>query len=217
MQYRADFHTHTTMSPDGALTAAHYRKAFERRLLDVVAVTDHNTTDMAKQLQTELGDRIIVGEEITTLDGEIIGLYLQETIPPLLSAQETVRHIREQGGLVYIPHPFETVRKGLTNEVLASIADEVDIIEAYNGRAVFQNRTKDALEWAQVHAVPVAASSDAHGPVGWNKTYTVLGEMPTRSTLMRLLKDASHTCKSPGVWGLAYPKLNRLRKWKWGI
>lgn len=217
MKYKADFHTHSIMSPDGGLTKVHYQRMLTRRGLDVVAVTDHNTIDFAVRLHKELGEQIIVGEEITTREGEIIGLYLQTAVPPHLSAKETVDRIHAQGGLVYIPHPFETVRKGLPIEVLDSIAEQVDIIEAYNGRAVFQNRSRRALAWAKMHDAPVAASSDAHGPAGWGSTYTMLDDLPTRDTLPALLKHASYQRGFPGVRGIMYPKLNRFRKWRWSI
>lgn len=217
VEYRIDLHTHTKASPDGGLDVRHYQRMLENRKLDVIAVTDHNTIDMAKELHATFGDRIIIGEEITTLDGEIIGLYLHRTIPPLLSVEETVRRIRAQGGLVYIPHPFETVRKGLKRSVLDSIAADVDIIECHNGRAVFQDRSKLASAWQRLHRTAAAASSDAHGMAGWGRTYSAIGAMPSRDTLPGLLRDATHTVGFPGLQGMAYPKYYRLRKWNWSI
>lgn len=216
MKYKIDLHTHSVISPDGALTEAHYRRMLDQHRLNVIAVTDHNTIDMALRLREVLGEQIIVGEEITAREGEIIGLYLQESVSPHLTARETVAEIRRQGGLVYIPHPFETVRKGLTLEVLDKIADKVDIIEAYNGRAVFQDRSHQALAWAKKHKVPAAASSDAHGVTGWGATYTMLDELPSRDNLTELLRSASYQQGFPGIRGIMYPKFNRLRKWRKG-
>lgn len=212
MSYKADFHTHSVASPDGSLGLEHYRRMLQKGGLDFIAVTDHNTVEMAKQIQAELGERIIVGEEITTQQGEIIGLYLSKTIPPLLTALETVEAIQEQGGLVYIPHPFETVRKGISIETLQGIAKNVDIIEVHNGRAIFQNFTAKALDWAEEHGIPGAASSDAHGFSGWGRTYTVLGQTPTRQNLITLLKKATHKRAFPGIYGMLYPKINRIQK-----
>jgi hypothetical protein len=178
--------------------------------LHCIAVTDHNTIAMAQKLYNELGDRIIVGEEITTNDGEIIGLYLHETIPPNLSAVETLHRIKKQGGITYIPHPFETVRKGITRATLDDIAKDVDIIETCNGRAVFQNTSKQAQQWAVEHKVATAAASDAHGVSGWGKTYTMLEAMPTGATLLQLLQAASYERGFPGIRGMMYPKFNRL-------
>ncbi|HEY5668019.1 MAG TPA: PHP domain-containing protein [Candidatus Saccharimonadales bacterium] len=212
MAYKVDFHTHSVMSPDGSLRSQDYRAMLERGRLDCIAVTDHNVIDAALELHKELGDRVIVGEEIMTTEGEIIGLYLTKLIPAGQPPDAVVAQIHEQGGLVYVPHPFETVRHGLSAYSLDAIAADVDIIEAYNGRAVFQNCTKEAVAWATAYTTPMAAGSDAHGRIGWGKTYTVLPDMPSRSTLTTLLADATHHHKWPGIIGIAYPKFNRLRK-----
>jgi len=213
MSYKVDFHTHTEASPDGALQLADYERLLQHGKLHCIAITDHNTTEMAFWLQSKLGsDHIIIGEEITAKEGELIGLYLKKTVPAGLSAAETVERIHAQGGLVYVPHPFETVRKGLSPHVLNEIADQVDIIEVHNGRAVFQNYTKQARSWSERHSVPGAAASDAHGRAGWGKTFTILPAMPTRDTLLKLLGEASYERHAPGVRGVLYPKLNRIRK-----
>lgn len=212
MAYHVDFHTHSIASPDGSLKDRDFERAFENELLHAVAITDHNTITHAQEMHKKYGQRIIVGEEITTTEGEIIGLFLTKAIPAMLSPKETVKRIKKQGGLVYIPHPFETVRKGLSIASLEKISSDVDIIEAYNGRAVFQNRSRDALAWSREYNVPAAASSDSHGRAGWGKTYTVLSDLPTKKNLVGLLKEADYSHNWPGVRGILYPKLNRLRK-----
>jgi predicted metal-dependent phosphoesterase TrpH len=210
--YALDLHTHSQASPDGSLTTRQYSAMLEQGVLDCIAVTDHDTIAFAQELQAKLGARIIVGEEITAKEGEIIGLYLHEAVPPGLSIKQTVQAIRRQHGLVYVPHPFETVRNGLSAKVLADIASHVDIVETHNGRAIFQHRGEDALHWATMHGVPGAASSDAHGWHGWGKTYSNLSEAPTRETLVRLLERATYASETVGLLGALYPKFNRLRK-----
>jgi len=210
--YKIDLHTHSINSPDGALSKRHYQEALRHGLLDCIAVTDHNSISFAQQLHKELGNQIIVGEEITTLEGEVVGLYLTSTVPPKLSAVDTIRSIHEQGGLVYIPHPFETVRKGISQATLDKIEKDVDIIEVHNGRAVFQNKGAAARSWASRRDVPSASSSDAHGWRGWGKTYSLISDMPTPKTLPSLLKDADYIIGTVGMLGVLYPKLNRLRK-----
>lgn len=212
MSYKVDLHTHSIASPDGALTDVDYQHALESGLLDYIAVTDHNTIAFARQLRAELGERIIIGEEIKTTAGEIIGLYLKEAIPSHLSPRETVAQIRKQQGLVYIPHPFETVRSGISMRTLMDIADDVDIIEVHNGRAVFQNRSEIAKEWSVQQQVPGAASSDAHGVAGWGRTYSVLSAKPTPARLIQQLHQATYENRWPGVKGLLYPKMNRFKK-----
>jgi predicted metal-dependent phosphoesterase TrpH len=211
--YKIDLHTHSYGSPDGGLTLGDYRTALTDGTLSSIAVTDHDTIEAAQKIQQKIGgDKIIVGEEITTADGEIIGLYLTQAIPPGLSAIDTAQQIRDQDGLVYVPHPFETLRKGITHETLTGIAEYVDIIEAYNGRAVFQNTSNQALGWAKTHRHSTAASSDAHGKRGLGYTYTMVHKIPTKETLIELLVLAKHVHAKPPLRSLLYPKYHRLRK-----
>jgi predicted metal-dependent phosphoesterase TrpH len=209
---KVDLHTHSTASHDGSLTEADYRKMLDDGKLDCIAVTDHNTISFAKELNEKIGHQIIIGEEITTTDGEIIGLYLQEPIRPGMNAAETIAAIKAQEGLVYIPHPFETLRKGLKKEVLDRISLGIDIIEVHNGRAVFQNTSKLAEAWAAEHKRPRAASSDAHGWHGWGRTYTELETAPSRATIIDLLTRAALVVAAPGLRGILYPKFNRIRR-----
>lgn len=209
-----DLHTHSEASPDGALTAADYKKMLESGRLDYIAVTDHNTADFAvslKQELGELGERIIIGEEIRTTHGEIIGLYLTKTIPMLMSPQDTIDAIRQQGGLVCIPHPFENVRRGMQKAALEPIADQVDMIEVHNGRAVFQNKSKQAYAWAALHGCVGVANSDCHAPDGWGRTRTRIAAAPTRDTLVQLLHDAEYDVRFPGVKAVLYPKINKFK------
>ncbi|MET1033587.1 MAG: PHP domain-containing protein, partial [Candidatus Saccharimonadales bacterium] len=120
--------------------------------------------------------------------------------------------IHAQGGLVYIPHPFETMRKGLSYETLQGIAKHVDIMEVHNGRAIFQNFSGQATAWALEHGVPGASSSDAHGVAGWGRTYTVIGKTPTRKNLVGQLQKAAYAHRFPGLHGMLYPKINRWQK-----
>ncbi|HEV7454667.1 MAG TPA: PHP domain-containing protein [Candidatus Saccharimonadales bacterium] len=210
--YKIDLHTHSVASPDGSLRLEHYQRALAEKRLDFIAVTDHNRIDFAVQAQAGLGSQIIVGEEITAKEGEVIGLFLHEAVPSGLPLAETIERIKSQGGIVYVPHPFETVRKGLPERIMDLNAVRIDIVEIRNGRAVFQNKGVHAETWARVHTKPGAAGSDAHGWYGWCKTYTVIDRTPTAETIAASLQAARYIVGNPGVRGLAYPKFNRLRK-----
>lgn len=210
--FKVDLHTHSSASPDGGITPGQYQAVLDSGLLDAIAITDHNEVSMALALQKQLGDRIIVGEEIMTTHGEIIGLYLTEKVPAGLSPHETVKRIKDQDGLVYIPHPFETVRKGIHPKALDEIADFVDIVEVCNGRAYVQNKSAQAVVWAKFNQKDGAASSDAHGQKGLGRTYSDLPEMPTRENLMALLDRAVLRTKRASFQSLLYPKYHRMRK-----
>lgn len=210
--HKIDLHTHSKLSPDGALTEKQYRFALESGLLDYVAVTDHNRIDYAVKLKDALGKKIIIGEEIMTDNGEIIGLFLKKAIKPGLTPKETAAQIKKQGGLVYIPHPFETVRKGMPKKALDEIASYVDIIETFNGRAFFQNKSKAATTWALDHNKPGAASSDAHGIKGIGLTYSTVAKPPTVKNLPKLLEKAHIARRRPRMRAVLDPKYNRFRK-----
>lgn len=204
---KVDLHTHSIASPDGGLTLDDYIKS----PLGQIAITDHNRIDFALYAREKLGDKIIVGEEIKTTDGEIIGLFLTQPIEPGLTPRETCIEIREQNGVIYIPHPFETMRSGITHDGLDEICDLVDIVEVANGRAYYQNYGRDACKWVKQYKVSAAASSDAHGRVGWGKTYTRTKKLLTRKSIVEQLRRAEITDGRVGV-GVLYPKINRLRK-----
>ncbi len=210
--FKIDLHTHSTASPDGSIRPEQYRQIIESGLINYIAVTDHNRIDMAQELHHELGDSIIVGEEINTTSGEIIGLFLKKAIEPNLSLQEAIRAIKAQKGIVYVPHPFETVRSGVPIEALDDVAEDVDIVEVHNGRTVFQNRGPQAAVWAKLHHKRRAASSDAHGLKGIGKTYTTVSEKPSAKTLLVRLDGAHLTVAHPPLTTLLYPKINRLRR-----
>lgn len=210
--YKIDLHTHSTASRDGGITADQYRLMIEQKTLDYIAVTDHNRIHMAQELQKTLGDHIIVGEEINTQEGEIIGLFLSKAVPRDLPAREAAKAIKAQGGLVYIPHPFETVRRGIPQTTLDELMDVIDIIEVYNGRAVFQNKGPQATTAARLNNKPGAASSDAHGLKGLACAYSEIKDKPTAKNLPELLHTAHLTMRHPPLQTLLYPKVNRIRK-----
>lgn len=213
MAYKVDLHTHSYGSPDGGLTLRDYRYFLENNLLDYVAITDHNSVDTALKIQEELGElgkRIIIGEEVMTTAGEIIGLYLAKHVPAGLTPAETAARIHAQGGVVYIPHPFETVRSGLLAPALNDIEPKVDIVEAWNGRALVGNRSSVAKLWAKQNEKAAASSSDAHGRFGWGYTYSVVESRPTAQNLVAQLSKATYSTRLVG-WGVFYPKLNRLK------
>lgn len=210
---KIDLHTHSIISPDGAgsITASHFEQYLKEGILDCIAITDHNEIKFAQMMQKKMGNKIIVGEEITTRDGEMVGLFLTKKIPPGLSAKETAKKIHQQGGLVYIPHPFETLRKGIQLPVLEEIIDEIDIFEVFNGRGKLRGKTKEAELFAQKYRLVGAASSDAHGVRGVGRTFSIIEKIPTRSTLVTLLKKGTLERKYAPFIAYLYPITNRVK------
>jgi predicted metal-dependent phosphoesterase TrpH len=211
MSYKIDLHSHSIISYDGGITEKEYIHLLDNKVIDVIAITDHNETKFAKELAKKLGDKIIIGEEITSIDGEIIGLFLQETIPQGLSAKQTATQIHEQGGLVYIPHPFEIFRHGLQTDVLEKIQSEIDIIEVFNARAKWRGKSSAALKFAHKYNILGAASSDAHGEKGIGTSFSIISETPSAKTLPGLLRKGKLFKQFAPILTYLYPSLNKIK------
>jgi predicted metal-dependent phosphoesterase TrpH len=159
---RADFHNHTHYSPDSILSPRAFVREARRRGLTTAAITDHNTIRGAL-VARELADfPVIIGEEVKTTDGEILGLFLSEDVPRDLPASETIARIKHQGGIVGVPHPFDSLRSALLEDVMLGLIDQIDFIEALNARMVFSAHNDKARTFARERGLPVSAGSDAH-------------------------------------------------------
>ena len=168
----ADFHIHTRFSPDSRLSEDELiRRALSRGLTDI-AVTDHNTvagSQAVRALVSELGLadrlRVIGGEEVSSADGEIVGIFIGETVPRGLSAEDTADAIHAQGGLVSVPHPYDPFRKShIRSDALQRLADtgRIDMIEIFNSRVTFGRHNQAAADFAALHEIPGIACSDSH-------------------------------------------------------
>ena len=173
---KADLHAHTHFSRDAVTSVETFVRRYERAGVDCVAVSDHNNVDGALAVRGDAPFRVIVAEEIRTSEGEIIGLFLQETVRKGLTPEETVRAIREQDGLVLVPHPFDRLRRSaLREEALMRILPQVDIIEVFNARTVLRANDERARRLAEEHGKAMSAATDAHTPWEIGLAYT---EMP---------------------------------------
>lgn len=161
---KLDMHTHSEYSPDSRTPLAAQAKALVAAGIDVVCATDHNTIEGAlrlRELATSL--RVIVGEEVTTRDGEIIGLFLDKPIPRGLSGEETIARIHDQGGVVSVPHPFSRNRiYHIKRDALERLWSQIDCIEIFNAREAFAADNKRAEAYAKERKIPGAVGSDAH-------------------------------------------------------
>ncbi len=209
--YKVDLHTHSIISHDGGITKNQYIRLLDKGILDCIAITDHNETSFARAMHKELGERIVVGEEIKSTDGDIIGLFLKKTIPPGLSASETASEIHKDGGVVYVPHPFETIRDSLQEDKLMEIIEQVDIIEVFNGRGVWRGQPDKAAEVAFTHKAAMASSSDAHCLPGIRSAYSLVEKFPDRRSLVELLQKGQLRKKHAPLYSLLCPGFNRLK------
>jgi predicted metal-dependent phosphoesterase TrpH/glycosyltransferase involved in cell wall biosynthesis len=162
----ADLHLHTSWSHDCQIPVEELLDQAEARGLGAIAITDHNAFGGALEAVELARDRnlvVIPGEEVKTDgQGEVIGLYLSEEIPRGLSFGETVAAIREQGGVVYLPHPFDRLHAIPDPATLHRHLDELDVVEVYNARLLFEAYNDEALRFARKYGVTMGAGSDAH-------------------------------------------------------
>jgi predicted metal-dependent phosphoesterase TrpH/glycosyltransferase involved in cell wall biosynthesis len=159
-----DLHMHTDHSPDCATPVEVLLATARERELGAIAVTDHNEISGALEAAAKAdGVKVIVGEEIKTASqGEVIGLFLHEKIPRGLSLTETVAEIKRQGGLVYVPHPFDRLHSVPDYEHLLTILPDVDAIEVFNPRVAIGAFNEEAVRFAAKYQVVAAAGSDSH-------------------------------------------------------
>jgi predicted metal-dependent phosphoesterase TrpH len=174
---RVDCHLHTSVSGDAVTTIDELAERVKQERLDVVCITDHNVTAAAvAAAERDIGARVIVGEEIRTREGDVIGLFLTGRIPYVLPLAEVTRLIRAQGGLIYLPHPFDPGRSSL-GPVAEQLCAEglADIVEVFNAKIEDPALNRRAAELAARYGLPGGAGSDAHDPDGIGAAYL---EMP---------------------------------------
>ena len=161
---KADLHVHTRYSEDSISPPEKIVQHCIKRGINCLAITDHNTITGALEVKRLAPFKVIVSEEILTTQGEIIGYFLTEEIPPRLSPEETVAQIKAQGGLSCIPHSCDRFRSSskLRPRALEKIIPDIDLIEVFNSRTMLLRDSARALELARRHDLPGTAGSDAH-------------------------------------------------------
>jgi predicted metal-dependent phosphoesterase TrpH len=160
---KADLHVHSYYSPDSGNSLEDIIGRCNSLGINCIALCDHGTVEGALKLQAMADFKVIVAEEVPTPKGEIMGMFLKETIPSGISVAEAINRIRAQGGLVCIPHPYDHFRpSAMDGETLESIAGEVDIVEVFNARTIpFQDMRRPG-NFARYHNLVAGAGSDAH-------------------------------------------------------
>ena len=188
---KADFHIHTRYSMDCEMELEDIIERCQKMEIDCIAITDHGTVEGALKMQEIAPFKVIVGEEILTDYGEIMGMFLQETIPSNISVNEAISRIKDQGGLVCLPHPFDPLR-GLTMDLeeVDKLASSLDIVEVFNARSPINSTADKALDYALRHEIPATAGSDSHtlGEIG--RTFVEIDDFDTPDQLIEVLKHS---------------------------
>ena len=190
---RVDFHSHTMWSGDATTTPDEVAEAVAAAAIDVLCVTDHNTINGALALEGRLPCRVIVGEEVRTHGGEIMGLFLTERIPTGLATLEAARRIRDQGGLVYVPHPFDATRHHMREPDLVALADAglLDVIEVLNAKTSLRHLNEQARVFAAERGIAAAAGSDAHVPEAFGAAYVELPDFDGPGAMLEALAEGT--------------------------
>lgn len=208
-------HTHSEASPDSRTPIAAQALAVRAAGLDVVCATDHNTIEGGLRLR-ELADgfRVVIGEEISSRDGEIIGLFLDRAIPRDLTGEETIARIHDQGGFVVVPHPFSMNRRyHMRRGSLDRLRPQIDAIEVFNAReAVFLNN-RSAAAYAKEHALLATAGSDAHRAAEIGRAFVEMPDFAGRADFLDALRQGVAHGRLSGGTVHVFTRYDRLRKW----
>ena len=214
---KADLHIHTAYSPDSVTSLQQVIAHCRKNEINCVAVTDHNSILGALKLREMAPLTVIVGEEIMTRSGEIIGYFLDEEIPARLPAEEVVRRIKAQGGLVCIPHPFDRLRRSaIRRETLEALLPYIDIIEVFNSRVLLSQDNISARVFAAANELLGSAGSDAHIASEIGGAYVEMPDFNDAEEFRLALAQGVLLCRkaSPWVhmWGMWARLVKRVRR-----
>ncbi len=193
-----DLHMHTDHSYDCATPVEVLLATAREQGLGAIAVTDHNEISGALQAQAQaarLGPhppvKVIVAEEVKTAgEGEVIGLFIKQKIPRGMSLKDTIAEIRRQGGLVYVPHPFDRMHSVPDYEHLLKILDDVDAIEVFNPRVAISAFNDEAARFAAKYRIPAGAGSDSHVAQGLGSVRIQMHDFDGPQEFLQSLRDA---------------------------
>jgi predicted metal-dependent phosphoesterase TrpH len=192
-------------SGDSTTTLDEIAAAVEASGIDVLCITDHNAIRGATELVDRLAIRVIVGEELRTHAGEIIGLFLDERIPIGTQPAQAAWAIRAQGGIVYIPHPYDPMRRNLSEPALDALIAEglVDAIEVINAKTSLRSLNARAAATAAAHGLAAGAGSDAHVPDAIGAAYVEMPDFDGPGDFLaklRLGRPVGHHWDEPRPW-----------------
>ena len=204
-----DLHSHTMWSGDSTTTPDEIAEAVAASGIDVLCITDHNAIKGAVQLSGQLPCRVVIGEELKTHAGEIIGLFLTEHLPFGLAPREAATSIRAQGGVVYVPHPFDPMRRNLSEAALDDLvgAGLIDAIEVINAKTSMRSLNERAAQYGRTHGLLAGAGSDAHVPDALGAAYV---EMPDFDGPAAFLAALAHAVPVGHHWDEARPWTPRI-------
>lgn len=193
---RVDMHMHTMYSGDAVTTLDEVAERVESTRIDVLCVTDHNSVKGAvAAVERDVGCRVVIGEELRTTQGEIIGLFLNDHVPTGLTPHEAATRIRDQGALVYVPHPFDPMRRPLHTEAIDELVADglVDAFEVFNAKVGLRSLNDRAASYAAEHDLAAGAGSDAHDPAALGAAFVTMPDFDGPQGFLTALREATVT------------------------
>ena len=189
---KVEMHCHTYFSEDGFITPKSMVSQCRKKNLDCVCITDHDifrgAIEFSKKIDTL---KIVYGQEVTTGQGDLIGLFLKEEIPSGMGLQNTIAAIKEQQGIVYLPHPLDEFRKSSVKKDQAElILKNVDIIEVFNSRTLNEKYNRIAKEFALQNNKITAVGSDAHHFLELGLSHVLMEDFSNANDFLNNLKEA---------------------------
>ena len=187
-----DLHMHTDHSPDCATPVDVLLETAKARGLGAIAITDHNVISGAHEARDRAnGIKVIVAEEVKTADqGEVIGLFIEDHIPRGMTLEETIAEIHRQGGLVYVPHPFDRMHAVPDYEHLLNVVEDVDAIEVFNARVAVKSFNEEAVKFARKYRIPGGAGSDSHVAQGLGSVRIRMRDFDGPEEFLESLREA---------------------------
>ncbi len=210
--WRVETHSHTHYSRDCVTLFKQVVKVCRAKGIDKIVITDHDTAEGALAFAKLEPDLIIPGEEIMTTEGEILAFFVQETIPPKLTPQETIQRLRDQGAFISVSHPFDRHRKGAWEKAwLDQIIGLVDAIEVFNARCLYMEDNEKSAAYAAEHGMVGTVGSDAHIPYELGKANLLMSPFEGASSFAESLKTAQQAIHLSPAWVHGF---STLAKWQ---
>ena len=213
---KADLHIHTYCSMDCNTPLQDIINRCLELGINCIAIADHGTTEGAIKMQGIAPFHVIVAQEILTPHGELIGMFLKETVPGGLTVEQAISRVKAQGALIGVPHPFDAFgRVGLGEKIVKEIADELDFIEVFNSRSPLLSTSTKAQAFAREHAIPGSAGSDAHSKSEIGSTYIEMPEFNGKDEFLQsLARGKIFGCKANPLvhFGSLWAKIKRFPK-----